>query len=85
MSDVASPSFSAETMPRKPPSSTMAILMYNSGRMASCIQAARAGKKLPTMRPRISAMTKPPSEVSRSDQLTPNFCISAGVFTAKLA
>ena len=30
-------------------------------------------------------MMKPPSEVSRSDQLMPNFFMSPGVLTAKLA
>jgi hypothetical protein len=28
---------------------------------------------------------KPPSDVSFSDHVMPNFCMSAGVFTAKLA
>jgi hypothetical protein len=66
MSEVAKLSFSAERMPRKPPRMTMAILMYNSGRIASRIHPARSGKKLPTISPTMRATTKPPSAVSRS-------------------
>ncbi len=64
---------------------TIAVLTYNSGLTASFIHAANPGMKLPMISPAISATMKPPSLVSFNDQLTPNFCISAGVVTAKLA
>ena len=85
MSEVARLSFSAAVTPRNPPRMTIAVLTYNSGRTASFIQSANPGRKFPTNRPPSSATMNPPSAVSFRDQLTPNFCMSAGVLTAKLA
>ena len=85
MSEVARLSFSAAIRPRKPPRITIAVLMYHSGRTASFIHAAKPGRKLPIARPTSRATMKPPSLVSLSDQPMPNFCMSAGVVTAKCA
>ena len=85
MSAVAKPSFSAAVTPRNPPRITIAVLMYHSGRTASFIQPASLGVKLPMTRPAISATMNPPSAVSLSDQPSPNFCMSAGEVTARLA
>ena len=63
----------------------MAVLMYNSGRTASCIQAANFGMKLPTNSPASSATMNPASGVSRSDHEMPKVLNCAGVLAAMLA
>ena len=45
----------------------MPVLMYNSGRTASLIARAAAGRKLPTIKPASNAMMNPDSLVRLSD------------------
>jgi len=58
---------------------TMAVLTYNSGRIASRQAAAAPGKKLPTSKPATSATMKPASGVRLSDQPMPYLPSSFGV------
>ena len=58
---------------------TIAVLMNSSGRVASDRRAASLGKKLPTIRPAISATMNPASPVSLSDQAMLNFFTVSGV------
>jgi hypothetical protein len=70
---------SAALTPRAAPMTTMAVLMYSSGRVASFKVSAYLGKKFPTMSPTMRAMIYPASPVRFKDQPIPILLSLSGV------